>query len=245
MRPTARSHARARSRMRSKGCSSARLEAFRAEMAEIILFGSEENPSLRTLLGPGNYRELMEPVDSEVADAMRDLLERSAGRASRSIRPFGGARLQRYLEARGVTHAMVAPLPGRGARDRRDHARQPLRGRALVRPRRPAAARHARRQRQRRAPVRPPRAGRQPAVAAPGAAPPPGLPRPAHEPCQPLAVHRRGEVGDCRRAAASSLCCSSTSTTSRRSTTASAIPPATSCWCRSPRACVPACGPRT
>ncbi|MGN6869407.1 MAG: hypothetical protein ACTHMY_13490, partial [Solirubrobacteraceae bacterium] len=29
------------------------LEAFRAEIAEIILFGSEENPSLRTLLGPG------------------------------------------------------------------------------------------------------------------------------------------------------------------------------------------------
>jgi hypothetical protein len=32
------------------------LEAFRAEMAEIILFGSEENPSLRTLVGPGSYR---------------------------------------------------------------------------------------------------------------------------------------------------------------------------------------------
>ena len=88
------------------------LEAFRAELAEIILFGSEENPSLRTLLGPGSYRELMEPVDSEVADAMRELLERSAGGAITLDPPFGGARLQRYLEARGVTHAMVAPLPG-------------------------------------------------------------------------------------------------------------------------------------
>ena len=88
------------------------LEAFRAELAEIILFGSEENPSLRTLLGPGSYRELMEPVDSEVADAMRELLERSGGGAITLDSPFGGARLQRYLEARGVTHAMVAPLPG-------------------------------------------------------------------------------------------------------------------------------------
>ncbi len=87
------------------------LEAFRAEMAEIILFGSEENPSLRTLLGPGNYRELMEPVDAEVADEMRHVLERGAG-AITLDRPFGGGRLQRYLEARGVTHAMVAPLPG-------------------------------------------------------------------------------------------------------------------------------------
>jgi diguanylate cyclase (GGDEF)-like protein len=87
------------------------LEAFRAEVAEIILFGSEENPSLRTLLGPGSYRELMEPVDSDVADEMRDLLERSGGAITLDT-PFGGGRLQRYLEARGVTHAMVAPLPG-------------------------------------------------------------------------------------------------------------------------------------
>jgi diguanylate cyclase (GGDEF)-like protein len=88
------------------------LEAFRAELAEIILFGSEENPSLRTMLGPGSYRELMEPVDSEVADAMHEVLERSGGGAITLDPPFGGARLQRYLEARGVTHAMVAPLPG-------------------------------------------------------------------------------------------------------------------------------------
>ncbi len=88
------------------------LDAFRAEIAEIILFGSEENPSLRTMLGPGSYRELMEPVDSDVADAMRDLVERSGGHAITLDSPFGGARLQRYLEARGVTHAMVAPLPG-------------------------------------------------------------------------------------------------------------------------------------
>ena len=87
------------------------LEAFRAELAEIILFGSEENPSLRTMLGPGNYRELMEAVDSEVADEMRALLERSGG-AITFDRPFGGGRLQRYLESRGVTHAMIAPLPG-------------------------------------------------------------------------------------------------------------------------------------
>ena len=88
------------------------LDAFRAEMAEIILFGSEQNPSLRTLLGPGTFRELMEPVDSEVADEMRALLEGSASGAFTLNPPFGSPRLQRYLEARGVTHAMIAPLPG-------------------------------------------------------------------------------------------------------------------------------------
>ena len=87
------------------------LEAFRAELAEIILFGSEENPSLRTLLGPGSYREVMEPVDSQVADELHCLLERSGGAITLDS-PVGDGRLQRYLEARGVTHAMVAPLPG-------------------------------------------------------------------------------------------------------------------------------------
>src|SRR6201994_992813 len=53
----------------------------------------------------------MEPIDSDVADEMRRMLERSGG-AITLDRPFGGGRLQRYLEARGVTHAMIAPLPG-------------------------------------------------------------------------------------------------------------------------------------
>lgn len=88
------------------------LEAFRAELAEIILFGSAENPSLRTVLGPGSYRELMEPVDADVADEMRALVEKNGRSATTLDLPFGGARIQRYLEARGVTHAMVAPLPG-------------------------------------------------------------------------------------------------------------------------------------
>ncbi|HEY2652528.1 MAG TPA: EAL domain-containing protein, partial [Solirubrobacteraceae bacterium] len=88
------------------------LDAFRAEMAEIILFGSDQNPSLRTLLGPGTFRELMEPVDSEIADELRAVLEERGAGAFTLNPPFGGPRLQQYLEARGVTHAMVAPLPG-------------------------------------------------------------------------------------------------------------------------------------
>jgi diguanylate cyclase (GGDEF)-like protein len=88
------------------------LEAFRAELAEIILFGSAENPSLRTVLGPGACRELMEPIDTEVADEMRALVDKGGRGAITLDLPFGEARLQRYLEARGVTHAMVAPLPG-------------------------------------------------------------------------------------------------------------------------------------
>ena len=88
------------------------LEAFRAELAEIILFGSDDNPSIRTLLGPGTYRELMEPIDDEVAEEMRALVEERGAGATKLNPPFRTERLQRYLEGRGVSHAIVAPLPG-------------------------------------------------------------------------------------------------------------------------------------
>jgi len=88
------------------------LEAFRAELAEIILFGSDDNPSIRTLLGPGTYRELMEPIDDDVAEEMRALVEERGAGATKLNPPFRTERLQRYLEGRGVSHAIVAPLPG-------------------------------------------------------------------------------------------------------------------------------------
>ena len=88
------------------------LEAFRAELAEIILFGADGSPSIRTLLGPGTYRELMEPIDDDVAEEMRALVEERGARATKLNPPFRTERLQRYLEGRGVSHAIVAPLPG-------------------------------------------------------------------------------------------------------------------------------------
>jgi diguanylate cyclase (GGDEF)-like protein len=87
------------------------LESFRAEMAEIVLFGSEGNPPLRTTLGPGDYKEVMEPMDAGVAAELRALV--GPDRPSlRLARPFGSERLRRYLDGRLVTDAMVAMLPG-------------------------------------------------------------------------------------------------------------------------------------
>jgi diguanylate cyclase (GGDEF)-like protein len=87
------------------------LESFRAEMAEIVLFGSDGNPPLRTTLGPGEYREVMEPMDPAVAAELRALVE-ADGPALHIARPFGSERLRRYLDGRRVTDAMVAVLPG-------------------------------------------------------------------------------------------------------------------------------------
>ena len=95
---------------------------------------------------------------------------------------------------------------------------------------------------------RPQQPRRQRAQGLRGAARPPGLPRPGHEPGQPRAVRRaRAPRGRARapRATAASPSSSSTSTTSRRSTTASATPPATRCCSRSPSAWTRASAPAT
>ena len=88
------------------------LEAFRAEMAEIVLFSSDGSPPLRTTLGPGDFKEVMEPMD----DARR---RGRCARWSAPTRPRCGSsgpsrpmRLRRYLDGRRVTDAMLAMMPG-------------------------------------------------------------------------------------------------------------------------------------
>ena len=87
------------------------LESFRAEMAEIVLFGTDGKPPLRTTLGPGDYKEVMEPMDPQVAAELRTLVDGDRP-ALHLARPFGTERLRRYLDGRLVTDAMVAVLPG-------------------------------------------------------------------------------------------------------------------------------------
>jgi diguanylate cyclase (GGDEF)-like protein len=87
------------------------LEAFRAEMAEIVLFGSDGSPPLRTTLGPGDQKEVMRPMDEKVATELLELVGNDSP-ATRISRPFGSERLRLYLESRRVTDAMLAVLPG-------------------------------------------------------------------------------------------------------------------------------------
>jgi diguanylate cyclase (GGDEF)-like protein len=87
------------------------LEAFRAELAEIVLFSSDGGPPLRTTLGPGNYRQVMEPIDPAIAEELRALVE-NTGPSVRLERPFSPQPLRKYLDGRLVTDAMLAMLPG-------------------------------------------------------------------------------------------------------------------------------------
>jgi diguanylate cyclase (GGDEF)-like protein len=87
------------------------LEAFRAELGEIVLFGSDGNPPMRTTLGPGDHKELMQPMEQGMAEELSSLVSGDKP-AVRIARPFRTERLRRYLDGRLVTDAMIAMLPG-------------------------------------------------------------------------------------------------------------------------------------
>jgi diguanylate cyclase (GGDEF)-like protein len=92
-----------------EGLLSRSLDAFRAEVAEVILLGSD-GTALRTALGPGE-RVVMEPTDPAFALDMTRLLDRQ--RPVLPLRPpFASATVRAHFERHGLRHAMVAMLPG-------------------------------------------------------------------------------------------------------------------------------------
>jgi diguanylate cyclase (GGDEF)-like protein len=85
-------------------------ETFRAETVEIVLFASGAETPLRTSLGPGAGRELMVPVEAPAAAALRAAVQDE--HATFTSRRRARRELARYLEQRGVEHALIAPVPG-------------------------------------------------------------------------------------------------------------------------------------
>src|SRR5829696_2257880 len=76
------------------------LEAYRAEQAEVILFGAEGSTPLRTSLGPGDERESMVPVDpAEVAQLSELLVGHSAPIA---VEPPLHEAVESYFGTRGI-----------------------------------------------------------------------------------------------------------------------------------------------
>ena len=86
------------------------LDAFRAERAEIILW-TPDKPPLRTTLGPGDHKEVMQPVDPGVAVDLQALVshERPVVTLPNAAR---GENVAGYLRERGVHRAMLAMMPG-------------------------------------------------------------------------------------------------------------------------------------
>ena len=160
--------------------------AFRVGAVDLVLFSAEPNRSARSSLnrdgGAPHARADRRAAGREPARAGR--------RAHRPGRDRPRPRLgqREYFRGRGMETGVVAPLHGEagcvglfsiaGPRERRP---QLLGGG-------PAPARDAHRQRDRRAPVRPPRAGGAPARVAPAGARAQGALRLAHPAREPLAL---------------------------------------------------------
>ncbi|MDA0163784.1 EAL domain-containing protein [Solirubrobacter ginsenosidimutans] len=86
------------------------LEAFNADVAEVLLFTGEGEP-LRTTHGPGDHRVTMEPTDRAIAEELAGLVDAENPVVSLTP-PFGSPHLRAHMQSRGIRHAMIAMLPG-------------------------------------------------------------------------------------------------------------------------------------
>ncbi len=83
-------------------------DSFRVEVAEIVLFSGDSTP-LRTALTPSG-EERMQPIDPSLAAALRRCV--SCEQAALVKRADATGELARYMWTRGVSEALVAPVPG-------------------------------------------------------------------------------------------------------------------------------------
>ena len=86
------------------------LEAFRSEIAEVVLFSADGTP-LRTTYGPGEERVTMVEADRHAAEELAALIDAENPVVS-LVPPYEPPLLRSHLETRRIRHAMVAMLPG-------------------------------------------------------------------------------------------------------------------------------------
>jgi diguanylate cyclase (GGDEF)-like protein len=86
------------------------LEAFNADVAEVVLYTGEGEP-LRTTHGPGDHRVTMEVTDRAIAEELSGLVDAENPVISLTP-PFGSPHLRAHMQSRGIRHAMIAMLPG-------------------------------------------------------------------------------------------------------------------------------------
>lgn len=86
------------------------VEAFRAEQAEIVLFGADEPEAVRVGISPMGPGAVLEPVTDAGVIALRDMAD-DAGRPVALRAPFP-PEVEEYLTARGVQAGIVAALRG-------------------------------------------------------------------------------------------------------------------------------------
>ena len=160
--------------------------AFRVGAVELVLFSAEPNRSARSSLNRDGDRRMLEPIDEPLAESLRSLAAGLSGPVE-TERIHDSAQ-RGYFRWRGMETGVRGPAPWRGRLRRPVRHRRPRERGPQLLGGGPPAARDAHRQRDRRAPVRPPRAGGAPARVAPARARAQGPVRLAHAARQPLAL---------------------------------------------------------
>jgi len=85
-------------------------DAFRVEIAELVLFSAEFGPSLRSTLGPGDRKQMLETLDEPVVDRLRSFAERQVGVVP--LRHIDEPDLREWWAARGLTEGVLVALKG-------------------------------------------------------------------------------------------------------------------------------------
>jgi diguanylate cyclase (GGDEF)-like protein len=84
--------------------------AFRVETAELVLFSAEFGPSLRSTLGPGDRKQMLETLDEPVVDRLRGFAERQVGVVP--LRHIDDPDLRDWWAARGLEEGVLVALKG-------------------------------------------------------------------------------------------------------------------------------------
>jgi signal transduction histidine kinase len=84
---------------------------FRAEIAELVIFGSKGEPNLRTVLGPDERKEILTPVKLDPTEGVWARVA-AEGQPLLFTRPIQPEQLRRHFADLGIRDAMVAPLRG-------------------------------------------------------------------------------------------------------------------------------------
>ncbi|HEX2231948.1 MAG TPA: EAL domain-containing protein [Thermoleophilaceae bacterium] len=84
--------------------------AFRVESAELVLFSAEFGPSLRSTLGPGDRKQMLETLDAPVVERLRAFAERCSGVTS--LEEIRDGDLRSWWFDRGLREGVVVALRG-------------------------------------------------------------------------------------------------------------------------------------
>ena len=85
-------------------------EAFRVDVAELVLFSAEFGPSLRSTLGPGDQKQMLESLDEKVVQRLRGFAEQQAGVVT--LETIDDPDLRDWWADRGLREGVLVALKG-------------------------------------------------------------------------------------------------------------------------------------